>query len=67
MFVVGQDEVVDALGQFVAGGELGTAEQPPGQSRENSSTWLSQEVCLGVWWTWKRGCVASQAFVFFAT
>lgn len=21
---------------------------------------------MGVWWTWKRGCVASQAFVFFA-
>jgi hypothetical protein len=25
VFVVGQDEVVDALGQFVAGGELATA------------------------------------------
>ena len=26
MLVVGQDEVVDALGQFVAGGELATLE-----------------------------------------
>jgi hypothetical protein len=33
-FVVDQDEVVDGCGQFVARGELATAQQPSGQGRE---------------------------------
>src|SRR3954465_15021710 len=34
---------------------------------KNSSTWFSREGCGGVWWTWKRGCSASQAWVARAT
>ena len=50
MFVVGQDEVVDALGQFVAGGELATAEQLLVRVEKNSSinqSWEESAVMSG--------------------